>query len=154
MTLPVVAVVVPHCCTACRRRCAAHCPADPCRHCVVRRRHRAVCCHSAPCHRHAAHRRSAPCHRLVARRRRCAARLVTCHLVCPAESCIQYKVLMQCTNVLTWELNRYRYLYLRGNSIGMDDGRQQRRGQMTHLKSFLLYDLKKGLTICHTGQIV
>jgi len=28
---------------------------------------------------------------------------------------------MRCTNELTWELNRYRYLYLRGNSIGTDD---------------------------------
>ena len=36
---------------------------------------------------------------------------------------------MQCTNAPTWELNRYRYLYSRGNSIAMDRRRQRRWGR-------------------------
>ena len=51
-------------------------------------------CRTAHCHRCAARRPADPCHRCVTRR-----------LVLPYE---QLKVLMQCTNVLTWELNSYK----------------------------------------------
>jgi len=39
---------------------------------------------------------------------------------------------MCCTNVLTWELNRYRYLYLRGNLIATDDDDDDGRHTLNH----------------------